>query len=155
MKIKVKYASPEVTRLEMPREGDIGIDLYSSETVTFLREGQVRLVSTGISVELPKGYWLQILDRSSMSKHFHVMAGVVDEGYRGEIKVRMYLHNPDDVSFHTMNPELQRPGTHIRKGDKIAQLIIRKNCNRGFEVEEVDDLSDTERGAGGFGSTGK
>jgi dUTP pyrophosphatase len=143
--LKVKYKDEDAPRIQLPREEDIGIDVYANETVkVFLHESA--LVGTGLHVQPPSGYWLQILDRSSVSKYLHVMAGVVDEGYVGEVKVRVFCHTVDKDSTGWSH--------EIKKGEKIAQLIIRKNFNRDFTLEEVEELESTERGEDGFGSTG-
>lgn len=99
-------------------------------------------ISTGISMEIPEGYYGRIAPRSGLA-HNHgidVLAGVVDSGYRGEIKVILYNTDKDEVF-------------QVRQGDKIAQIIIEKHYN--FELAEVDDLSSTPRGEYGFGSTGR
>lgn len=97
---------------------------------------------TGIAIEIPEGYYGRIAPRSGLA-HNHgidVLAGVVDSGYRGEIKVILY-NTDKDHDFQ------------IRQGDKIAQMIIERHYN--FELVEVEDLSPTPRGEGGFGSTGR
>ena len=146
-KLKVKYldsySGPK--KIEMPRDGDVGIDIYSAESV-YASAGKVVLISTGVSMQLPDGYWLQIVDRSSVSKYAHIMAGIVDTGYTGELKVRCLFHSGVDMSIPAI--------CKIERGVKIAQLIIRKNYNKEFLVEEVEELVSTERGDAGFGSTG-
>ena len=147
--LKIKYATPMIKRLSMPRDGDVGIDLYAAAD-TSIELGDTSLINTGVYVQPPEGYWLQIIDRSSVSKYCHVMAGVIDETYRGEIKVRMFCHrmntSPDEYPFKAYV---------IKEGDKIAQMILRRNHNRDFSIVEADELTDTDRGDGGFGSTGK
>lgn len=137
------YCGPELVKL--PRPGDVGIDLYSAEDKQIL-SNEVFLLKTGIKVEIPSGFWLNIRDRSSMSKHFHVLAGVIDSSYRGEIMVRMYCHTPNHYKI-----------INISKGDKIAQMIICKDYNDEFLISHIVDgkLSTTDRGEGGFGSTGR
>lgn len=156
-KLKVKYldnySGPK--GIEIPRVGDIGIDIYSAADYKTY-PGNSILVDTGIAFEIPNEYWIQILDRSSMSESFHVMAGVIDPSYRGEIKVRMFCHTDKDLwkGFSIGYPEYK--GTvDIKAGDKIAQMVIRKNYNNSFVVEDLKELGDTDRGSGGFGSTGK
>jgi dUTP pyrophosphatase len=141
--LKIKYLdlNEDTKKLSLPREGDVGIDLYSTIDIQIPYMRTV-LIPTGVSIEVPEEYWLNIRDRSSMSKNYHVLAGVIDSSYRNEIKIRMLCHNETNTDM-------------IKRGDKIAQLIICKNYNKEFTIEEAEELSDTERGQGGFGSTGR
>lgn len=127
----------------VPTRGSVqsaGLDLYSSQDTWIPALGKC-LVSTGISVALPDGCYGRVAPRSGLSsKHFvDVGAGVIDQDYRGEVKVLLFNFNRVDYN--------------VKKGDRIAQLI----CERIFipEVQVVEELSDTDRGANGFGSTGK
>ncbi len=100
----------------------------------------VQEVSTGIAIAIPKGYVALIWDRSSMGvKGVHRHAGVIDSGYRGEVKV--CLHNTTKEPYH------------IERGDRIAQMLIQEAPN--FKQHVVQELDSTNRGDGGFGSTGK
>lgn len=119
---------------------DLGYDLYASEAATIPGRGMVK-VKTGIAIEFTSGHGALLRDRSSMaSRGLAVTAGVIDAGYRGEIQVIM--HNLSDQD------------AFIGAGDKIVQMIpVRPETD--FPVVEVDDLSETKRGEGGFGSTGK
>ncbi|CAH0551877.1 unnamed protein product [Brassicogethes aeneus] len=126
-----------------PTKGSIkaaGYDLKSALKCVVPARGKM-MVDTGIKVELPEGCYGRIAPRSGLAaKNFiDVGAGVVDEDYRGVIKVILFNHSDEDFP--------------VNIGDRIAQLI----CERIFypELEEVKDLTDTERGEGGFGSTGK
>jgi dUTP pyrophosphatase len=127
---------------KIPTKGnlsDAGYDLYSTEKVS-IPAGATVLVSTGISMEIPEGYVGFIWDRSSMGVNgIHRHAGVIDSGYRGHIKV--CLHNTTKDVYH------------VECGDRIAQIVIQQ-CPH-FELCLVDSLDNTERGSGGFGSTGK
>lgn len=119
-------------------DGAAGYDLYANEDAV-IRCLQFTHVSTGASVAIPSGYYGRIAPRSGLAaKHGIIIGGgVIDEDYRGEIKVLMScLHGIYDV----------------RKGDRIAQLIIEKIATP--ELEIVDSLDDTDRGESGFGSTG-
>lgn len=125
-------------------EEDLGWDLYCGEQVTLL-PNEYSLVSTGVKFRFPKGYGAFIKDRSSISSKLGVFthAGVIDQGYRGEVKILM--HNAGDVvvTFY--------------RGDKIAQMVLIPILYLGKGLEVVDVLSDdntTSRGVGGFGSTG-
>lgn len=127
--------------LKRANQTDAGMDLTSSEEKMIPPLCRA-IISTGVSLEIPQGYYGRIAPRSGLAHKYgiNVLAGVVDSSYRGEIRV--ILHNTDkDESFH------------IRQGDKIAQIIIEKHYN--FEFVEVEELSSTDRGSGGFGSTGR
>jgi dUTP pyrophosphatase len=119
---------------------DAGLDLYSSETL-LIRGREWKAVSAGISISIPDGYYARIAPRSGLAYKYgiDVFAGVVDSGYRGEIKAILYNAGEKDYL--------------INIGDKIAQLIIEKCYN--WEPELVENLNDSERGENGFGSSGK
>ena len=139
MKLKVKKMNPDAKLPLYGHKGDAGMDLFSSLEYV-LPKGEVFAVPTGIQVEIPKGYVGLIWDKSGVSlKGAHRLAGVVDAGYRGEVKVVMI--NWGQSPFF------------IEKGMKIAQLLIQ--AVEDAEIVEVEDLDDSSRGEGGFGSTGK
>lgn len=139
MKLKVKKMSPDAKLPLYGHKGDAGMDLFSSSEYV-LQKGEVYAVPTGIKVEIPMGYVGLIWDKSGVSlKSVHRLAGVVDAGYRGEIKVVMVNLGQDPFV--------------IDKGMKIAQFLIQPIVEA--EVVEVEDLEDSSRGEGGFGSTGK
>ena len=118
---------------------DAGWDLYAFVTVA-IPAGATVLVSTGISIAVPKEHVALIWDRSSMGvKGVHRHAGVIDSGYRGDVKV--CLHNTTKEPYH------------IERGDRIAQMLIQEAPN--FIQHVVHELDSTDRGDGGFGSTGK
>ena len=118
---------------------DAGWDLYANEDIELWPE-ETKLISTGIAMSLPKGFVGLIWDRSSMGvKGIHRHAGVIDSGYRGEVK----------VCLHNTTGELYK----IKSGDRIAQLLIQEIPI--FRLHEVEELDSTIRGSGGFGSTGK
>jgi dUTP pyrophosphatase len=138
-------------------DSDAGYDLFSTEYVT-IEPFQRALVGTGITVEIPEGFYGRIAPRSGLAfkKGIDVMAGVIDSGYRGEIKILLinlnfegYNLTPD--TFEAMfgsNNKLD-----IKPGDRIAQLIIEK-CHQG-QWTEMTTLNNSERGQGGFGSSGE
>ncbi len=139
MELKVKRLHPDAKLPGYGHKGDAGLDLYTN-TDLVLKPGDIVPVSTGIVTAIPSGYVGLIWDKSGISlKGVHRLAGVVDSGYRGEIKVVMVNLGQSDYV--------------IEKGMKIAQMLIQAV----FEVEvvEAESLEDTSRGAGGFGSTGK
>ena len=116
-----------------------GYDLYASESAV-VRSKSRALVPTGIAISVPSGTYGRIAPRSGLAvKHgIDVGAGVIDEDFRSEIKVLLMNHGDADYT--------------ISAGDRIAQLIIEKISSP--EVKEVNELNDTARGNGGFGSTG-
>lgn len=120
---------------------DAGIDIRAAEDAT-VRPMQRVSVSTGLRLEIPEGYYGRIAPRSGLAlRHgIDVLAGVVDSGYRGEVKVILFNTDTEEVF-------------PVSAGDKIAQLIIEKHYNPEFV--EVEDLTSTDRGSGGFGSSGK
>jgi dUTP pyrophosphatase len=122
------------------QEGDAGSDLRASEEITIPSKGRC-LVPTGISMAIPKGYVGLIWPRSGLAvkRGIDSGAGVIDSGYRGEICVLLFNHSDDDFK--------------VVKGDRIAQILIQKVETPQFI--QVETLDETERGAGGFGSTGK
>lgn len=118
---------------------DAGIDIYTNESYT-LRPGETRLFGTGMAVEIPRGYVALFWDRSGLgSKGIHRLAGVIDSSYRGEWKI--VLTNLTKKKFP------------ISAGDKIVQCLIQKF--EPVKIKEVKTLSDTQRGAKGFGSSGR
>lgn len=118
---------------------DAGLDLRAAESLT-IDAGKQAIVKTGIKMAIPEGYVGLIWDRSGLAaKHsMHALAGVIDAGYRGEIGI--VLRNLGDDSFD------------VEKGMRIAQLLIQPVLQA--TLVQVDELSDTSRSGGGFGSTG-
>ena len=117
-----------------------GYDLHASEAITVPARGKA-LISTGLAFAIPEGNYGRIAPRSGLAvKNFiDVGAGVIDSDYRGQVKVLLF-NLSQDKDFQ------------INEGDRIAQMIIEKYTPT--ELVEVETLSDTVRGAGGFGSTG-
>jgi len=132
--------------LPMPRyshEGDAGLDLPSR--IDFVLEpGERAMIPTGIAVAIPRGYAGFVLPRSGLAARHGIALvnspGLVDAGYRGEMAIVM------------INTDKQEP-FHIKRGDRIAQLVIQKVVEA--TTVEVSELDSTSRGEGGFGSTGK
>lgn len=122
-------------------DGAVGYDLYSSEDAVVPCQAGRALVGTGITVVLPPGVYGRVAPRSGLAvKHcINVGAGVIDPDYTGEIKVVLFNHGEKDFE--------------IKKGDRIAQLVLEK-CETP-PIEEISIVEDTERGSGGFGSTGQ
>ncbi|MFL4472666.1 dUTP diphosphatase [Paeniglutamicibacter sp. MACA_103] len=140
--IALKMLDPDLPVPSYAHEGDAGADLCAREDVT-LAPGQRSLVPTGVSLALPLGYVGLIHPRSGLAtKHGLTVVnapGTVDAGYRGELKVTL------------LNTDATTPIV-LKRGDRIAQLVIQK-VERAHFVQ-VQDLDDSARGAGGFGSTG-
>ena len=140
--LKIKKLSEDAIIPFYAHPGDAGLDLFSVEEVT-IEQGKRKLVATGISIELPKNTEAQVRPRSGLALKYGVTVlnspGTIDEGYRGEIKVILINHGEEAFK--------------INKGDKIAQMVIMPVLTVG--IEEVEILNDSERGEGGFGSTGR
>ena len=145
MKVNLKKYNPEINSPlpEYKTAGSAGMDLSSSssETIT-IAPGKKALIPTNVVVELPMGYEGQVRPRSGLAlKHGITVLnspGTVDSDYRGEIGVVLINHGENDFE--------------VKFGDRIAQLIIAKyeHC----EIVEVTELSESQRGEGGYGSTG-
>ena len=134
----IKRLTETSTTPTKANSSDAGCDLYSDEDV-IIKSGESVLVSTGVAMAIPENHAGLIWDRSSMGvKGIHRFAGVVDSGYRGEVKVCLFNTGED---------------YKIVRGDRIAQILIQPVPN--IELREVEDLNNTERGIGGFGSSGK
>ena len=140
--MKVKLLNESASVPTKAHSSDAGWDLYASYTSQPVYPHKRRLISTDISIAIPDGYCGLIWPRSGLSvkKGIDVLAGVIDSGYRGDIGVILY------------NSKVDRR-YKIQKGDRIAQILFQKI--EDFDLVEVDSLDSSERGAGGFGSTGK
>jgi dUTP pyrophosphatase len=131
--------SSEATLPTRTHSNDAGLDLYSLDDV-LLEPGEGKVARTGIAMALPKGYAGLVSDRSSMAKRgIKTAGGIIDEGYRGEIHIVLWNISKLPVS--------------LKKGERIAQLLILPVITPA--VVEVTSLDDTERGAKGFGSSGR
>ncbi len=141
MALKFKRIHPDAVLPAYAHPSDAGMDIRSVAEVTVPARGRV-LVPTGLVVLLPPGYEAQVRPRSGLALKHGVTVlntpGTIDSGYRGEIGV--ILFNSSDVDFP------------VRKGDRVAQMVIAPVTQP--TVEEADFIDETDRGAGGFGSTG-
>lgn len=137
MKIKLDAGSFMPTR---SHEDDAGLDLRTTEEA-MLWPGKSHCFDTGVHMEIPKGYFGKIESKSGLNVNAGIVScgGVIDAGYTGSIIVKLY--------------NLGEQGYRFCKGDKIAQLVIQPCI--APELEIVAHLDDTERGDGGFGSTGR
>ncbi len=141
MKLKIKNISDN----PMPcykNPGDAGMDIYSNEDMR-ISPFNWKLISTGIYLEIPEGYEVQVRSRSGLALKWGITVlnspGTIDSGYRGEVGV--ILRNHDYRSYT------------VKKGDRIAQLVMAAVVIA--DIEEITELTNTERSDGGFGSTGK
>lgn len=128
-------------------DGSAGVDLINNgETVVIEPNGGTAVLGTGVHVEIPVGYWGLLAARSSLGFKSTTLLtnsiGVIDSTYRGEIKARLINLGTESVT--------------IERGERFCQLII-TNCYLGnwHSVDKLDDLSETVRGQGGFGSSGR
>lgn len=139
--IKIKKLHPDVVIPKYHNPGDAGFDFHALHDVRIPGLG-VLVVPTGLAMEIPSGYELQIRPRSGMSLKYPLIVanapGTVDSGYRGEIGI--ILRNLGSESID------------IKKGTRIAQGVL--SAYARAEFTEVEELEETERGSGGFGSTG-
>ena len=123
------------------RAGDAGLDLHAAESVTFA-PGARLAVRTGIALAIPEGFAGFVLPRSGTALRTGLTVlnapGLIDAGYRGEVQVLLINHGAVDVT--------------VARGDRIAQLVIERVAHT--DLVEVDELPPSDRGAGGFGSTG-
>jgi len=141
IKLPVKRLDPSIELPAYAREGDAGLDLRAAHDAT-LEPGGRGLVGTGLAVAIPPGYAGLVIPRSGLALSQGVTVlnapGLVDAGYRGEVKVLLINHGEKPVT--------------VRRGDRISQLVV-QSVER-TEPIEVGELPASERGAGGFGSTG-
>lgn len=142
MILKVKKLYDDAVIPWYSTDGAVGFDLHSYEDVT-LKSGEMKIVCTGIAVEVPEGYEMTVRQRSGLSifhpNYIAICIGTIDSDYRGEIK--MPIINNADLTFT------------IKKGDRIAQCVISPIIR--CYIKEVQKLSETKRNTSGFGHTGR
>ena len=142
MKVAVKKLHQDAVLPSLGSQFAAGADLYSVEEVT-LAAGETKLVHTGLAMEIPVGYGGFIFARSGLATKRGLApankVGVIDADYRGEIMVALHNHGAEAQT--------------VEKGERVAQLVLMPYL--AAEYFEADELSDTERGAGGFGSSGR
>jgi dUTP pyrophosphatase len=140
-KVMIKLLNESAKIPQKATEFSSGFDLISSEDC-IIGSGKYRLVSTGISIAMEKGMEAQVRPRSGLAVKNGITVlnapGTIDADYRGEVKVALINHSDTDFK--------------IEKGMRIAQMVFAKVAD--IELVRVDDLSETARGGGGFGSTG-
>jgi len=148
MEVKIKRLHKDAIIPIYATDGSSAVDLYAIEDymVKALSSEAVKFIRTGISIEMPKGYYAEIYNRSGLASKKELIiisSRIIDNDYRGEILIPMKLiaSSPDYY------------GVVIKKGDRVAQMIVKKY--EKIEFKEVNELSETDRNDGGFGSTGK
>ncbi|WHM14874.1 dUTP diphosphatase [Bacillus velezensis] len=180
MNVNIKRLSPDAQIPAYAHATDAGFDLVASEDV-IIEPGETACVSTGLAFEIPEGYEMQIRPRSgiTLKTPLRVQLGTVDAGYRGEVGVIVdniaqkigeettfykvvdgYWEETEKAEFFDFELDDYRYGSvfvpentcKIRKGERIAQAVIKPVEQAVFT--EVDTLGDSDRGAGGFGSSG-
>jgi dUTP pyrophosphatase len=143
--VKFKKLHPDAIIPKRMSEKASGLDLFAclDASEAMIPSGSYKIITTGISMELPEGYEAQVRSRSGLTAKYGVFVlnspGTIDEDYRGEIKVILYNSDMSHQFF-------------VEQGDRIAQLVISKVSRLPYM--EVAELSTTERGEGGLGSTG-
>lgn len=147
LKVKRNESAKRFPMLSIKKDGDVGLDVCCTldempDMMVSVNPGERYLLPTGIRLEIPEGYWASIEARSSTSKQSLIVPkGVIDEGYRGELFAQIL-----NVGKHKVD---------IHDGDRLIQIILHKRHIKDFTIEEVDELSPSERGESGFGSTGR
>ena len=166
MKINFKKLSSTAITPKKANYNDAGFDLFADEDV-ILAYGETKAVATNIALELPDGYMADVRPRSGLTRDtaLRVQYGTVDAGFRGGIGIicdnvdNLYKVKTIDNKLHAIITGDQdailtyNTAIEIKRGDKIAQLVIQRIPD--VELIEADELNETARGAGGFGSTGK
>jgi len=144
MEIPITRIDSDLPLPAYAKEGDAGADLIANENVVLPPAGGRALISTGIAIAIPEGYAGFVQPRSGLAAKHGVTClntpGLIDSGYRGELKVLLINTDPE-TPFEVV------------KGERIAQLVIQRV--ESVEFIEVEALSDSDRGSGGFGSTGR
>ena len=141
--LKIKRLDPKMPLPSYAYQGDAGLDLRSAETLD-LKPHERKLVATGLAIAIPEGYAGFVQPRSGLAIREGLSLvntpGLIDAHYRGELKIILINLDPSTT-------------IHIERGDRIAQLVIQEVPL--VHLEEVEDLDETDRGTGGFGSSGQ
>lgn len=145
LKVKRGDLAKEFKLLHIAKEGDVGLDIpvvFKDKRSVVINPGDRYLAPTDIRVEIPYTHWASIEARSSTSKRSLIVPkGVIDPGYRGELFAQIINVGKEPVT--------------INHGDRLIQLILHERVVKDFEVIDVDELSESERGESGFGSSGQ
>ena len=144
LQVPVIRLDPDAPLPAYAKPGDAGADLVANEDTVLDPGGGRALVGTGIAVAIPEGYAGFVLPRSGLAMRHGVIClntpGLIDAGYRGEVKLLLVNLDPTEPY-------------KVSRGDRVAQLVVQRIEHAGFPV--VDRLPESERGAGGFGHTGR
>jgi dUTP pyrophosphatase len=151
MKVRIKKVHPDAVIPRYAKDGDAGLDLTAT-SMSYDEFGNI-CYGTGLAFEIPKGYVGLIFPRSSICKEQLLLSnsvGVIDSGYRGEVSFKF----KPSLALDSLQCVTDRKLYGVYKvGERVGQMIIMPYPS--IEFEEVDDLSETERGDGGYGSSGK
>ena len=154
MKVRIKKINPLAQIPTYAKDGDAGMDVIAtsiiSDTPTQITYG------LGIALEIPNGFVGLVFPRSSIRKtglQLSNSVGVIDSGYRGELQATFNKLFGGEAMYDEMKVKEIQPNDFYKVGDRVVQIMIIPHPP--IEFEEANELSDTERGAGGFGSTGK
>lgn len=151
MKVRIKKVHPDAVIPRYAKDGDAGLDLTAT-SMSYDEYGNI-CYGTGLAFEIPKGYVGLIFPRSSICKEQLLLSnsvGVIDSGYRGEVSFKF----KPSLALDPLQCVTDRKLYGVYKvGERVGQMIIMPYPS--IEFEEVDDLSETERGDGGYGSSGK
>jgi len=147
IKLNIKRISGKYNDIPLPHyatEGSSGMDVRAAiDEEIILEAGKVDLIPTNLMVEIPEGFEIQVRPRSGLAAKHGIgllnSPGTIDSDYRGEVKIILFNFSKEDFT--------------IKRGDRIAQLVLAKTYKA--ELVEKEDLSDSSRGEGGFGHTGK
>ena len=145
LKVKRGELAKEFELMHIAKAGDVGLDIpvvFADKGSVIIQPGERYLAPTDIRIEVPYTHWASIEARSSTSKRSLIVPrGVIDPGYRGELFAQIINVGKEPVT--------------INHGDRLVQLILHERVVKDFEIIEVDELSESERGETGFGSSGQ
>ncbi len=143
--VPLQQLDPELPLPGYAREGDAGADLIATTDVGLACRGGRAVVPTGVAIAIPTGYAGLVVPRSGLAARHGLTClnapGLIDSGYRGEVQVILVNHDPE----HDYT---------VRRGDRVAQLVLIKVEQATFQLAGADGLEDSQRGSGGFGHTG-
>ena len=154
MQVKIKKVNSLAQIPSYAKDGDAGMDLIATSIISDTPE-QITY-GLGIALEIPKGFVGLVFPRSSIRKtglQLSNSVGVIDSGYRGELQATFNKLFGSEGMYDEMKVNEMQPNEYYKVGDRVAQIMIIPHPD--IQFEKADELSDTERGEGGFGSTGK
>lgn len=154
MNLKIKRLTQTAKLPEKASPTEAGFDVFADETVT-IHNGETVAISTGIAIEIPEGYYGRLKARNGLTLNYdlRVQEVTIDSSYRGEVKIIAEIKDYDkEIDLFGWVTSSKTDEYTVGKGKKIAQLIIQPLPQ--FEIVEVDELSQSDRDANGFGSMG-